>query len=215
MKKTASLICTCLISLGLLAGCASNQPATGDRATTASAGPVKMAGPEENWANFAGAVDRDRADVVLYMLSQGISPNTIVNGGDPALVRAIRMDSYTVVDALLSAKGIEVDTASEYGETALMLAAFKGNMELVQRLLAEGASVNRIGGWTPLHYAAAEGHNEIVKLLLEKGARVNVQTYSGITPLYMAARKPSREVVIYFRLASIYTLPSGDNAHDG
>ena len=55
------------------------------------------------------------------MLSQGISPNTIVNGGDPALVRAIRMDSYTVVDALLSAKGIEVDTASEYGETALML----------------------------------------------------------------------------------------------
>ena len=81
MKKTASLICTCLISLGLLAGCASNQPATGDRSTTAAAGPVKMAGPEENWANFAGAVDRDRADVVLYMLSQGISPNTIVNGG--------------------------------------------------------------------------------------------------------------------------------------
>ena len=126
MMKTASLICTCLISLGLLAGCASNQTATGDRAATAASGPVKMAGPEENWANFAGAVDRDRADVVLYMLSQGISPNTIVNGGDPALVRAIRMDSYTVVDALLSAKGIEVDTASEYGETALMLAAFKG-----------------------------------------------------------------------------------------
>lgn len=202
MMKTASLICTCLISLGLLAGCASNQ--TADRAATAASGPVKMAGPEENWANFAGAVDRDRADVVLYMLSQGISPNTIVNGGDPALVRAIRMDSYTVVDALLSAKGIEVDTASEYGETALMLAAFKGNMELVQRLLAEGASVNRIGGWTPLHYAAAEGHNDIVKLLLEKGARVNVQTYSGVTPLYMAARKPSREVVMTLLRAGSY-----------
>ena len=85
MMKTASLICTCLISLGLLAGCASNQTATGDRAATAASGPVKMAGPEENWANFAGAVDRDRADVVIYMLSQGISPNTIVNGGDPAL----------------------------------------------------------------------------------------------------------------------------------
>lgn len=114
------------------------------------------------------------------------------------------MDSYTVVDALLSAKGIEVDTASEYGETALMLAAFKGNMELVQRLLAEGASVNRIGGWTPLHYAAAEGHNDIVKLLLEKGARVNVQTYSGVTPLYMAARKPSREVVMTLLRAGSY-----------
>lgn len=206
MKRTASLLCTCLISLGLLAGCASNHPAV-ENATevrSASVGPVKMAGPEENWANFAGAVDRDRADVVTYMISQGISPNTIVNGGDPALVRAIRMDASTVVDALLESKGIEVDMASEYGETALMLAAFKGNMELVQRLLAEGASVNRIGGWTPLHYAAAEGHNDIVKLFLEKGARVNVQTYSGITPLYMAARKPSREVVMTLLRAGSY-----------
>ncbi len=202
MKKTATLICCCLLSLGLLSGCASNN--AGPEALSAQSGPVKMAGPEENWANFAGAVDRDRADVVSYMLSQGISPNTIVNDGDPALVRAIRMDCDSVVDVLLKAPGIEVDTASEYGETALMLAAFKGNMELVQRLLAEGASVNRVGGWTPLHYAAAQGHTEIVKLLLEKGARVNVQTYSGITPLYMAARKPSREVVMTLLRAGSY-----------
>ena len=31
--------------------------------------------------------------------------------------------------------------------------------------LAEGASVNRIGGWTPLHYAAAGGKVEIVDFL--------------------------------------------------
>lgn len=203
MKSTASLVCVCLLSLGLLAGCASDASRTQADSSVVS-GPVKMAGPEENWANFAGAVDHDRDDVVRFMLEQGISPNTIVNGGDPALVRAIRLDSPAVVDVLLNAKGIEVDTASEYGETALMLAAFKGNMELVQRLLAEGASVNRIGGWTPLHYAAAEGHDEIVKLFLEKGARVNVQTYSGITPLYMAARKPSRLVVMTLLRAGSY-----------
>lgn len=208
MKRTATLLLTTLMTLGLLAGCASTPSEPAAKAEAAAAtqakGPVKIAGPEENWANFAGAVDRDRADVVSFMISQGISPNTIVNGGDPALVRAIRMDATNVVDTLLNAKGIEVDTASEYGETALMLAAFKGNMDLVQRLLKDGASVNRIGGWTPLHYAAAEGHNEIVKLLLEKGARVNVQTYSGITPLYMAARRPSREVVMTLLRAGSY-----------
>lgn len=203
MKRTALLLCSTLMSLGLLVGC-SSTPTSETGSQGAVSGPVKMAGPEENWANFAGAVDRDRADVVTFMMSQGISPNTIVNGGDPALVRAIRMDSDSVVEALLNADGIEIDVASEYGETALMLAAFKGNMPLVEKLLAEGASVNRIGGWTPLHYAAAQGHNDIVKLFLEKGARVNVQTYSGITPLYMAARKPSREVVMTLLRAGSY-----------
>ncbi len=188
-RKT--LLACAMAASFILAGC-SSAPKSPD----ASSGPVAMAGPEENWANFSGAVDLDRDDVVAYMLEQGMSPNTIVKGGDPALVRAIRMDSQSVVNVLLNAPGLEVDTASEFGETALMLAAFKGNMELVQTLLAKGASVNRVGGWTPLHYAATEGHDEIVQLLLEKGARVNVQTAAGVTPLYMAARKPSRTVVM-------------------
>ncbi len=175
----------------MAAGC-SSTPDTG----ATEAGAVSMAGPEENWSNFANAVDHDRDDVVQYMLAQGMSPNTIVKGGDPALVRAIRLENDEVVEVLLNAPGLEVDTASEFGETALMLASFKGDMELVQTLLAKGASVNRVGGWTPLHYAATQGHDEIVKLLLEKGARVNVQTAAGVTPLYMAARKPSRQVVM-------------------
>ena len=191
-SKTALLAAA--LSAALLAGCASSPSSESNQGS--NSGSVGMAGPEENWANFAGAVDRDRDDVVKFMLKQGISPNTIVKGGDPALVRAIRMDSMSVVEALLANPGLDVDTASESGETALMLAAFKGNMELVQKLLDKGASINRVGGWTPLHYAATEGHDEIVKLLLDKGARVNVQTAAGVTPLYMAARKPSRQVVM-------------------
>lgn len=201
MKQT--LLALTLSTALLLGGCASTTPKSTDQAQPAS-GPVRMAGPEENWANFAGAIDRDRADVVQYMIEQGVSPNTIVKNGDPALVRAIRMDSPRVVRALLQSPGLDIDTASEYGETALMLAAFKGNMALVQELLDNGAAVNRIGGWTPLHYAAAEGHEEIVALLLEKGARVNVQTAAGVTPLYMAARKPSRAVVMQLLKAGAF-----------
>ncbi|MDO4937037.1 MAG: ankyrin repeat domain-containing protein [Sutterellaceae bacterium] len=199
-------------AIGLLSGCAS-APATQDADLVLNTGvpvvasadaPVKMAGPEENWANFAGAIDRDRADVVSYMLQQGVSPNTIVKNGDPALVRAIRMDSERVIRVLLDAPGLDIDTASEYGETALMLAAFKGNITLLNELLAKGATVNRVGGWTPLHYAATEGHDAIVEILLEKGARVNVQTSAGVTPLYMAARKPSRKVVMQLLKAGAY-----------
>jgi ankyrin repeat protein len=161
-------------------------------------------GPEERWANFSGAVQRDRGDVVKKLLDEGMDPNTYVADGDPAIVRAIRMDSKSVIEVLLAAKGINIDQASDLGETALMLAAFKGDMKLVQTLLDRGASVNRVGGWTPLHYAATNGHADIVKLFLQKGARVNVLTSAGVTPLYMAARRPSREVVMMLLKAGAF-----------
>ena len=53
MKKTAPLICTCLISLGLLAGCASNQPATGDR-DNGLCGPRQDGRPRRKLGQFCG-----------------------------------------------------------------------------------------------------------------------------------------------------------------
>lgn len=195
-----SALCAALLSAGLLSGCA-GPTATG---SSDSSAPVAMAGPEENWANFAGAVDQDRPEIVGYMLKKGLSPNTIVKNGDPALVRAIRMDSEAVTKLLMASEGIDFNQTSEYGETPLMLAAFKGNEALVRALIEKGASVNRPSGWTPLHYAATEGHEAIVALLLEKGANVNARTDSGVTALYMAARKPSRAVVVQLLRAGAY-----------
>ena len=114
-----------------IAGCtstASNEAKQPD--TTAN-----ESGPERNWAMFAGAIDKNRADVVGRMLAQGVSPNTIVHDGDPALVRAIRMDNLDIARILLDHPGIDIDTSSSFGETALMLAAFKGNELLVDELL--------------------------------------------------------------------------------
>ena len=170
----------------------------------AQAADTSKMGPEERWATFSGAVQRDRGDVVAQMLAEGMDPNTYVADGDPAIVRAIRMDSKSVLKVLLAAKGINIDQASDFGETALMLAAYKGDMALVKTLLERGASVNRVGGWTPLHYAATNGHIEIMKLFLKKGARVNVLTASGVTPLYMAARRPSREAVMLLLKAGAF-----------
>ena len=173
-------------------------------ASYAQTSDTSKMGPEERWATFAGAVQRDRGDVVEKMLAEGMDPNTYVVDGDPAIVRAIRVDSKSVLKVLLDAKGINIDQASDFGETALMLAAFKGDMKLVNTLLERGASINRVGGWTPLHYAATNGHTEIMKLFIEKGARVNVLTASGVTPLYMAARHPSREAVMLLLKAGAF-----------
>ncbi|MCF0253866.1 MAG: ankyrin repeat domain-containing protein [Duodenibacillus sp.] len=170
----------------------------------APASAVEMAGPEENWANFCGAVHRDRPDVVKEMLEKGFPVNVHCQDSDPALVRAIRMDNKRVVDVLLAARGIDVDMASDYGETALMLAAFKGDIELAKRLHAMGARIDGTQSWTPLHYAATNGHDKMVEWLLANKAQVNLQTGAGVTALYMAARKPSRKVVQQLLKAGAY-----------
>lgn len=161
-------------------------------------------GPEELWYNFSGAVVRDRPDIVLTLLKQGVSPNTKVEQGDPALVSAIRHDNADVVSILLDAPGIDLNLASDFGETAIMLAAFKGDEDLVRELVERGAEVNGPGGWSALHYAATNGHAYIVEFLLEKGAKVNALSPAGITPLFMAARLPSREVVMQLLKAGAY-----------
>lgn len=70
-------------------------------------------------------------------------------------------------------------------------AAVYGNCNLVDLLLARGATVNmRDGMWrTPLHMAASAGGNaKMVSLLLERGADVSARDIYGQTPLHLAAR---------------------------
>jgi ankyrin repeat protein len=75
-----------------------------------------------------------------------------------------------------------------------MLAAIKGQLELCQQLIARDADVNK-PGWAPLHYAAANGHTPVVRLLLEHFAYIDAASPNGTTPLMMAARYGTLEVV--------------------
>jgi ankyrin repeat protein len=72
-------------------------------------------------------------------------------------------------------------------------AAFSGDIEKVQSLLADGADVNG-KGWdgfdTPLANAVRGGARaEVVELLLEKGADPNSEGLTGDTPLMEAEKK--------------------------
>ena len=67
-----------------------------------------------------------------------------------------------------------------------MMAALKGHLDLVKKLIDRGADVNK-PGWTPLHYAATSGHLAIMELLLEHHAFIDAESPNGTTPLMMAA----------------------------
>ncbi len=138
--------------------------------------------------DFFKALELDLAPSVQSLLARGIDPNTIeARRGDPALVFAVRNGSPKALAVLLNAKQLDLEARAPNGDTALMVAAYKGNREAVIALLEKGAEPNR-PGWTALHYAASVGNVDIVRLLLEKSAYIDAEAPNKTTPLMMAAR---------------------------
>jgi ankyrin repeat protein len=147
-------------------------------------------------ADLLKAAQLDDVATVRQLLAAKVDPNAAEpQRGEPALVLAVREDAMRAMDALLEHPATRVDAPARNGNTALMMAAFKGNVGAVQKLLAKGAKVNR-QGWTPLHYAAAGGHGEIVRLLLERGAEIDAVAVLGVTPLIMAAREGKHDAIV-------------------
>uniref|UniRef100_A0A8C9WH12 Kinase D interacting substrate 220 n=1 Tax=Scleropages formosus TaxID=113540 RepID=A0A8C9WH12_SCLFO len=90
----------------------------------------------------------------------------------------------------------EVDSRSDTGLTALMLAAEQGSVEIVQELVRRGANVNLddVDGWTALISAAKEGHVEVVRELLANNANLEHRDMGGWSALMWAAYKGRVEV---------------------
>lgn len=158
-----------------------------------------LAGPAraDATAEFFAAVMRDHYRDVTTQLLRGFNPNTFDERGRTGLTLAIRQESWRVADELLAAPGIDINLANKQGETPLMLAAIKGNLPLVKKLVARDADVNR-EGWAPLHYAASAGleHSvEIAAYLLEESAYIDAASPNGSTPLMLAAQYSSEAMV--------------------
>lgn len=86
--------------------------------------------------------------------------------------------------------GIPVDAVDAVDQTALIAAAGKDHIEIVQLLLDRGAKpdVPDPAGWTALIHATYFGARpELLSLLVQKGADVNHQNDRGATALYLAA----------------------------
>ncbi|XP_026231733.1 ankyrin repeat and SOCS box protein 9 [Anabas testudineus] len=64
-------------------------------------------------------------------------------------------------------------------------AAFNGRVLALQRLIAQGSSVNlsTLDQVSPIHGACTQGHAACAKTLMENGANVNSSTVDGHTPL--------------------------------
>lgn len=153
----------------------------------AMAWPQPGRAAEDPRIEFLEAVKHDDAGTVGRLLAAGVSPNLREKTAGPAIVMAAKEKSYAALSVLAGARGLEIDATDDHDQTALMIAAIQGNFAAVERLILQGASVNR-RGWTPLHYAAVGGNLDVIRILLRHGARVDAPSPNRTTPVMMAAR---------------------------
>ncbi|MGM1063260.1 ankyrin repeat domain-containing protein [Saccharothrix sp. Mg75] len=116
------------------------------------------------------------------------------------LLNAVRRDDAAEVRGLLR-NGVDLNSRGPDGLTPLMIAAGKGNADLVRLLLDAGADVyttDSAAGGTALHKAVQGGDLETVRVLVEAGAFVDaVATTTGHTPLLDAFWYKRPDVVGY------------------
>ncbi|HVJ30066.1 MAG TPA: ankyrin repeat domain-containing protein, partial [Gammaproteobacteria bacterium] len=127
-----------------------------------------------------------RDAVVVALAACGIS--FAASAAEDLIAAAQRNDTTVALAAIED--GIDVNSKSPDGTTALHWAVYNGNLALVERLIARGADVTSANefGSTPLAEAATVGDVGVMAALLDAGAAVDAPGADGQTPLMVVAR---------------------------
>ena len=116
-----------------------------------------------------------------------------------SLFEAASIGDLDSVKARLEEQANAINTPAADGFTALGLASFFGQEEVVKHLLGAGANPNipasNAVGVYPIHSAAAVSQVAIARLLLAAGADPNVKQQKDIMPLHSAAHNGQQELV--------------------
>ena len=144
------------------------------------------------------AIDARDEQAVLAALHDGANPATIAShSGRSALMLAAGRGLLPIMDTLLQ-HGADVNYAdqtsvNERGDTALLMAAYFGQPEAFEKLLAAGARTDVVNrwDWTPVHMAAAGDCIPCLDALARLGLPLNSRATAsrGESPLQMAAAK--------------------------
>jgi ankyrin repeat protein len=163
---------------------------------------------ESRWAKgrthlHKAIIDQRSVATLRAMLERGADPNVTDDAGKTPYAYAVRR-GYSELARLLEEFGASPASASEEdrlvgalvrgdrarspGDPApdaeqLCLAARKGDVDAIRRLLAAGADANAPVGVPPLHSACYAGQLEAARLLVDAGASLTQQNEYGGTPI--------------------------------
>jgi len=134
----------------------------------------------------------------LGLLAQwGIADQCILEGLLNLMTTAL-LDNYFDIATVLIQKGANINVRMKSGSTPLILASYRGRMDIVRYLCEQGANKDlaRMGdGTTALFFAAAQGNVEMVQYLCEQGANKDLALSDGTTPLFSASEQGNLKMV--------------------
>jgi uncharacterized protein len=133
---------------------------------------------------------RQMKDTLIYLLAC-LPAIVLCSCATHPLRKAAEKGNYARVQELLS-QGTRIDQLRwPNDETSLMIAARRGDLDIVKALLNAGADINTKNrfGDTALTKAVYKGHTDVVQVLLDAGASTEVAWNRGETPLFEAAQR--------------------------
>ncbi|KAI0429867.1 hypothetical protein F5Y09DRAFT_356571 [Xylaria sp. FL1042] len=146
-----------------------------------------LGSPEKSSLSYRGWFLR------VYKMEYKFVPGKLLGEGPPHAATY----GHAGIAKLLISKGADVDTQVEdeffRSNNALVSAAAKGHLEIVEFLVQERAEVDMVFNnynSTALNSAAGNGHSEIVELLVKAGADANMQLQYGTCGSALAAAAP-------------------------
>jgi ankyrin repeat protein len=136
-----------------------------------------LKGEKDQGKVLALLVRDNHRELATYFVTRCDVRDAVVFEGSSTLIFASERGYLEIVQALLGREGTDVNKGNDYGETALIRAAWKGHIEVARALLQAGANARKSNVFrqTPLHSASEKGHIEIVRALLEAGAGADVR----------------------------------------
>ncbi|ORX44111.1 ankyrin [Hesseltinella vesiculosa] len=141
--------------------------------------------PENGYTTLMLATRYGHVELVNWLLDAGHEEEMISmdNQGVTVLMLAILYNHEEIFYSYISRYPEVIHAISRDGCSALLVAAQKGNANLVGSLLSISADIDHTDneGNSALHYAAAWGHPKVMELLISQGCHVDLQNHSHFT----------------------------------
>ncbi|OBT84384.1 hypothetical protein VE02_06737 [Pseudogymnoascus sp. 03VT05] len=156
------------------------------------------------WASYKG-----HSHVVSQLLLRHTPVHWEIANHDTTLISAARFNHLDVVQALLEAKEINVNSKGKDGRTALSKAAGNGHLAIVDCLLRHRAiqpDIADSSGWTPIFWAVGGKYVEVVqRLFTNNGVGSNYADKDGRSVFSWAAEAGDVDIVeLFLARESIY-----------